>query len=66
VTPYLLAAVERETGGRSLAANLALLEQNAALAAEIAGELTGDTGSGERNEPAASSLIPLPSSLSSP
>lgn len=35
-TPYLLAAVERETGGRSLAANLALLEQNAALAAEIA------------------------------
>ena len=36
VTPFLLAAVERETGGRSLAANLALLESNAALAAEIA------------------------------
>ncbi|HVE78518.1 MAG TPA: pseudouridine-5'-phosphate glycosidase [Gemmatimonadaceae bacterium] len=36
VTPFLLAAVERETGGRSLAANLALLERNAALAAEIA------------------------------
>ncbi len=36
VTPFLLAAVERETGGRSLVANLALLEANAALAAEIA------------------------------
>lgn len=36
VTPFLLAAMERETGGRSLAANLALLEANAALAAEIA------------------------------
>ena len=36
VTPYLLAAVERETGGRSLGANLALLERNAALAAEVA------------------------------
>ncbi|HEU4566064.1 MAG TPA: pseudouridine-5'-phosphate glycosidase [Gemmatimonadaceae bacterium] len=36
VTPFLLAAVERETGGRSLGANLALLESNAGLAAEIA------------------------------
>jgi pseudouridylate synthase len=36
VTPFLLAAVEQETGGRSLHANLGLLEQNAALAAEIA------------------------------
>lgn len=36
VTPYLLAAVERETGGRSLDANLALLEANARLAGEIA------------------------------
>ena len=36
MTPMLLAAVERETQGRSLAANLALLENNAALAAEIA------------------------------
>ena len=36
VTPFLLAEVERATGGRSLAANLALLESNAALAAEIA------------------------------
>ena len=39
LTPFLLAAVERETGGRSLGANLALLEANAMLAAEIAGEL---------------------------
>jgi len=36
VAPFLLAAVERATAGRSLAANLALLEANAALAAEIA------------------------------
>jgi pseudouridine-5'-phosphate glycosidase len=36
VTPFLLAAVERETEGASLAANLGLLEANAALAAEIA------------------------------
>ena len=36
-TPFLLAAVERATGGRSLAANLALLEANADLAARIAG-----------------------------
>ena len=36
VTPYLLAAVGRETGGRALQANLGLLESNARLAAEIA------------------------------
>jgi len=36
VTPFLLAAVERATQGASLAANLALLEANAALAARIA------------------------------
>lgn len=36
VTPFLLAALVEATGGRSLAANLALLEANAALAAEIA------------------------------
>ncbi|CAA9360409.1 MAG: Pseudouridine 5'-phosphate glycosidase, partial [uncultured Gemmatimonadaceae bacterium] len=39
LTPFLLAAVERATGGRSLAANLALLEANARLAGEIAVEL---------------------------
>jgi pseudouridine-5'-phosphate glycosidase len=36
VTPFLLSAVTRLTEGGSLAANVALLEQNAALAAEIA------------------------------
>jgi pseudouridine-5'-phosphate glycosidase len=36
VTPFLLAAIERSTGGRSRIANLALLERNAALAADIA------------------------------
>jgi pseudouridine-5'-phosphate glycosidase len=40
LTPFLLAAVERETDGRSLGANLALLEANAMLAAEIAVELS--------------------------
>ncbi len=36
VTPFLLAAVERATAGRSLAVNLALLESNARLAGAIA------------------------------
>jgi len=40
LTPFLLAEVERATGGRSLATNLGLLEANAALAAEIAVALT--------------------------
>jgi pseudouridine-5'-phosphate glycosidase len=38
-TPFLLAAVERTTSGRSLSVNLSLLESNARLAAEIAVEL---------------------------
>ena len=42
VTPFLLAAVERATGGRSLAANLGLLEENAFLAGTIAVELARD------------------------
>jgi pseudouridine-5'-phosphate glycosidase len=41
VTPFLLQAVECATGGRSVAANLALLEQNAGLAGEIAVALRG-------------------------
>jgi pseudouridine-5'-phosphate glycosidase len=36
VTPFLLSAVERRTKGRSLRANVALLEANASLAARIA------------------------------
>jgi len=39
VTPFLLAAVERATGGRSLRTNLGLLEANAKLGGEIAKEL---------------------------
>ena len=39
LTPFLLSAVEQKTGGRSLASNVALLEANAALAAEIALEI---------------------------
>ncbi|HEY0972705.1 MAG TPA: pseudouridine-5'-phosphate glycosidase [Gemmatimonadales bacterium] len=53
-TPYLLAAVERATGGRSLAANLALLERNAALGAEIATALAGE----RRSEAAAAEFLP--------
>jgi pseudouridine-5'-phosphate glycosidase len=41
VTPYLLNAVERATEGRTLSANIALLEANAALAGEIASALSG-------------------------
>lgn len=41
ITPFLLAAVESSTAGRSLSVNLSLLESNARLAAEIAVELGG-------------------------
>jgi pseudouridylate synthase len=46
VTPFLLAAVERATEGRSLAANLGLLEENAFLAGSIAVELAGAVNRG--------------------
>jgi pseudouridylate synthase len=36
ITPFLLAALSRATGGRTQEANLALLEHNAAVAAEVA------------------------------
>ncbi len=52
VTPYLLAAVERETGGRSLEANLGLLEQNAALAADIAISVASGEGNGDGEDTA--------------
>ena len=42
VTPFLLGAVERATAGRSLEANLGLLEENAFLAGAIAVELAHD------------------------
>jgi pseudouridine-5'-phosphate glycosidase len=40
VTPYLLSQVNTLTGGRSLAANIALVKNNAAVAAQIAVALT--------------------------
>ncbi len=39
VTPFLLAAMKDETGGRSLETNIALLENNARVAAEVAVEI---------------------------
>lgn len=42
-TPYLLACLAEETGGRSLEANLALLESNARLAGEIAASFAFST-----------------------
>ncbi|WP_207459140.1 pseudouridine-5'-phosphate glycosidase [Azospirillum sp. SYSU D00513] len=36
ITPFLLAALERITGGRSLTANVALIRNNAAVAARVA------------------------------
>ena len=42
VTPFLLARVVELTGGRSLAANVALIESNARLAARLAAALCGD------------------------
>ena len=43
-TPFVLARVAELTGGRSVAANLALIENNARVAAEIASALTQITG----------------------
>jgi pseudouridine-5'-phosphate glycosidase len=47
VTPFLLAAVERSTDGRSLRTNLGLLEENAALAATIAVALAHEAPTAE-------------------
>jgi pseudouridine-5'-phosphate glycosidase len=43
VTPYLLRTLAEETDGRSLGANLALLEGNARLAAQVAVALSEAT-----------------------
>lgn len=48
LTPFLLAALADATGGRSLIANLRLLESNAGLAAEIATALVADARGGTR------------------
>ena len=39
VTPFLLSRITEKTAGRSLQANLALLKNNARIAAEIASEI---------------------------
>ncbi len=44
VTPFLLAAVERATGGASVVANLALLEANASLAGQVAAAIASARG----------------------
>jgi len=44
VTPFLLSNVVERTGGRSLDANLALVRNNAAVAAQIAFEFVAQTG----------------------
>jgi pseudouridine-5'-phosphate glycosidase len=49
-TPFLLAAVSRLTKGQSLDVNLALLESNAALAAEIARALTQEIDAAEGSQ----------------
>lgn len=41
ITPFLLARIEQLTGGQSLAANIELVCNNARLAGEVAGWLTG-------------------------
>jgi pseudouridine-5'-phosphate glycosidase len=42
VTPFLLARIQQLTNGRSVHANLALLEHNARLAGEIAVAMQSD------------------------
>lgn len=49
-TPFLLAAVSRLTKGQSLHVNLALLESNAALAAEIASALAQQINAAEGSQ----------------
>ena len=44
VTPWLLTRIGAASGGRALAANLALLEDNARVAAAISGALAGGAG----------------------
>jgi len=43
VTPFILASIKKETGGKSLIANIALIKNNAAVGAEIAVALSKKT-----------------------
>lgn len=47
-TPHLLAALERITGGRSLAANMALIRNNARIAAQLAVAYANISNQGDR------------------
>ena len=47
VTPFLLDRIAQHTDGRSVKANLALLENNAAIGAELARELQKDAGAAQ-------------------
>jgi pseudouridine-5'-phosphate glycosidase len=47
-TPFVLARVAALTGGRSVTANLALIENNASIAAQIAAALMVDSAQSER------------------
>jgi hypothetical protein len=40
VTPFLLESIRSRTGGKSLAANIALVKNNAAVGAQLAAELS--------------------------
>lgn len=63
ITPYLLAKVEALTGGRSLEANVALLLNNARVAALMAVELSR-LSSGQSVSPDAVSAVPVVSASS--
>ena len=64
MTPFLLAAVERATAGRSLATNLALLEANAGLAGRIAVALAA-AEQPEATEAGPPAPVPTPAGASS-
>jgi pseudouridine-5'-phosphate glycosidase len=40
VTPFLLESIRSRTGGKSLAANIGLVKNNAAVGAQVAAELS--------------------------
>jgi pseudouridine-5'-phosphate glycosidase len=42
ITPFLLSQMSRKSGGRTLRSNIALLENNARIAAEIAIEIANN------------------------
>lgn len=51
VTPFLLRRIAEITGGKSLAANIALLRNNARVAARVAGALGAESQQAGRHEP---------------